>query len=412
MSNSWLNDRVIVEWFEVVSNKRTQENYRREFPYFLEYVTQNTGYRTPTEIIESRMQQLRSQDMNERRFWETLGIKYMHSLEAKGYRKTTITTYLRTMLSFFSHAHVKLEYARKELLGAIEPNQAEKVQKDWIPSNEDVRLLYRMTQSARDRSILLTLYQSGFAPVDVCALNIENFDFYTETGEWKQQQNSDYYIAKLREKTNILTQTCISREALEDIRIMLQSRGYPTTGALFVSVHGQRLTPRDINNIIKSVVTLAFNGKAKLWKTKNLRDSYRNALVKARIPDDCIDAMFGHQRQGAKGSYNLSEDTIRAMYAEAFKFLTINGYGEQSKQISELNSQIQHLSTQNMALMKMLDSILTPEQKRQAILETAKTLPNMTFEKLRGIENNLKMFRHVDRMTAELQKHQTKQESK
>src|SRR4030065_1052380 len=123
------------------------------------------------------MRQLRSQDMNERRFWETVGIKYMHSLEEKGYRRGTVATYLRTMLSFFSHAHVRLEYARKELLGAIEPSDKDKVTKTWVPSNEDVRVLYRMAQSARDRAILLTLYQSGFSPVDTCAFNIEHFDF-------------------------------------------------------------------------------------------------------------------------------------------------------------------------------------------------------------------------------------------
>jgi len=334
----WENDKVIVEWFEIVKNARTQENYLREFPIFFDFVKANTEYKTPSQIIESRAKQEKSDNMAEKRFWETLVIKYMHYLEGKGYRKGTISSYLRTVLSFFSHAHYPLRYARKELLGAIEPNEKDKVQKDWVPSNEEIRVLYRMAQSARDRGILLTLYGSGFAPVDTCALNIEHFDFYDDKGDWQIPSTEDLYIGKLREKTNILTQTCISREALEEIRIMLQSRGFPKQGALFVSVHGQRLAPRDINDIIKAIVKRAFNGKAELWETKNLRDSYRNALIKAKIPDDCIDAMFGHQRQGAKGHYNLSEDTIKTMYAEAFKFLTINGYGSQSRKLEELET--------------------------------------------------------------------------
>lgn len=324
----------------------------------------------------------------------------MHYLESKGYRKGTIATYLRTMLSFFSHAHYPLRYARKELLGAIEPNETEKVQKDWIASNEEIRVLYRMAKSARDRAILLVNYQSGFAPADTCALNVEHFDFYDKNGDWQIPNSDDLYIGKLREKTNILTQTCISREALEEIRIMLQSRGYPKEGALFVSVHGERLAPRDINNIIKAIVKNAFDGKAELWETKNLRDSYRNALIKARIPEDCIDAMFGHKREGAKGNYNLSEDTIKTMYAEAFKFLTINGYGSQSRKVEELEKKfdaqnktlteiITELRTENKHLKAQLANI---DQRQTGIENTMKSVRRY-FEEKGGIENITKVIK-------------------
>ncbi len=385
INSEWLNDPIIEEWFTIIKNKRTTENYKREFPYFLEFVQQNTEYKTPSQIIQSRIQQLKSDDMNEKRFWETVGIKFMHSLEEKGYRKSTITTYLRTMLSFFSHAHVKMEYARKELIGAIEPSEKDKIVKEWVPSNEDVRVLYRMAQNARDRAILLTLYQSGLSPVDTCALNVEHFDFYDANGDWKVSPTEDYYLGKLREKTNVLQQTCISRECLEEIRIMLQSRGYPKEGALFISVHNQPLTPRDINNTMKGIVEHAFNGKVKLWKTKNLRDSYKNALVKAKLSQEIVDALFGHERGGARGNYTLTEDTVKTMYAEAFKFLTINGFGSQSRKIEELEqtfknemvklaqvlassqTQIEKLTTENEQLRIKLASI---DQRMTHIEET------------------------------------------
>lgn len=354
INSEWLNDPIIEEWFTIIKNKRTTENYKREFPYFLEFVQQNTEYKTPSQIIQSRIQQLKSDDMNAKRYWEMIGIKYMHSLEEKGYMRSTIVTYLRTMLSFFSHAHVKMEYARKELLGAIEPSQKDKITKDWVPSNEDVRVLYRMAQNARDRAILLTLYQSGLSPVDTCALNIEHFDFYDDSGNWKLSPNEDYYIGKLREKTNVLQQTCISRECLEEIRIMLQSRSYPKEGALFISVHNQPLTPRDINNTMKGIVEHAFNGKVKLWKTKNLRDSYKNALVKAKLSQEIVDALFGHERGGARGNYTLTEDTVKTMYAEAFKFLTVNGFGSQSRKIEELETKF---DTQNRTYMEIITEL-------------------------------------------------------
>jgi len=61
MNNSWLEDPVITEWFDIIKNQRTAANYRREFPYYLEFVQANTEYKTPSQIIESRIQQLRSQ---------------------------------------------------------------------------------------------------------------------------------------------------------------------------------------------------------------------------------------------------------------------------------------------------------------------------------------------------------------
>jgi hypothetical protein len=84
-----------------------------------------------------------------------------------------------------------------------------------------------MAKDARDRAILLVLYQSGFSEVDVAAMKIKDFGFINEKGEWANSASEDVYHARLREKTNILQQSCISREALEEIRIMLQSRGFP-----------------------------------------------------------------------------------------------------------------------------------------------------------------------------------------
>jgi site-specific recombinase XerD len=331
----WKQDPLIREWFKIITNKRTQDNYRREFPYFLDFVKSTTEYTTPTQIVESRIQQLKSDDMNIKRYWETVGIKYMHFLEKKGYRKSTITTYLRTMLSFFSHAHVRLEYARKELLGAVEPNESEKIIKEWIPSNEDLRIFYRVSQSSRDKAILLTLYQSGLSPVDTCALNIQHFDFYDENGDWKVDKHQ--YLCKLREKTNIRQQTFISIEMLDELKIYLQSRGYPKQGPIFVSVHNKRLTTRDLNDIVKGIVERAFPNREG-WKTKNLRDGFMNALVKAKIPTEIKNVFVGHIRASAQKSYDYSEETLRPLYQDAFKFLTINGIGKTDRKLEEIDS--------------------------------------------------------------------------
>jgi site-specific recombinase XerD/uncharacterized coiled-coil protein SlyX len=335
----WLEDKAVKQWFSIITNRLTVINYQREFPKFLEFVQKTTPYKTPSEVITTRLKQKRSLDQNEQRFFEDVGKKYAIELNKTSWKMNTKKSHLRTMLSFFSVNHSRLEYARGELFSILEPTQEEKTYREWIPSNEEIRLLYRMASNSRDRAILLVLYQSGFSEVDLSEMRIEDFPFYDQNGNWNIPISEDLYHERLREKTNISQKTMISREGLEEIRIMLQQRGFPKEGSLFVSQKSKRtLDVREIHDIFKQLVTRAFNGKVKLWKTSHLRDAFMNACLQARIPQEVKDAMCGHKRQGAREAYGLTEQTIKTAYQEAFKFLTINGFGSTSRKVEELET--------------------------------------------------------------------------
>jgi site-specific recombinase XerD len=370
VSESWLKDRAVVEWFNLINAKLTKVNYTREFPKFLEFAQKTTKYRTPTQIIASRLEQKRSTDQNVSRYWEDVGKKFAIALNSENYRLNTKISFLRTMMSFFSKHHARLEYSRGELFGLLEPSESEKVSAEWIPSNEEVRLLYRMANSSRDRAILLVLYQSGFSEVDLTEMKIEQFPFYDDEGSWDIPISEDLYHPRLREKTNIEQKTCISREALEEIRIMLQQRGFPKEGSLFVSMKQQKtLDVRELHDILKTLVERAFNGKVKLWKTKHLRDAFMNACLQAKIPQEVKDSMVGHKRQGAREAYALTEQTIKTAYSEAFKFLTINGFGSQGRKIEELEKQF----TEQLRAMTAIMTELRNEnsQLKQQLAQTS-----------------------------------------
>jgi hypothetical protein len=261
-------------------------------------------------------------------------VKYKNTLEQENLRMATVHGKLRTVMSFFSKSGVKLAFSRGEL--KINPSEKDKVEVEWIPRNEDVRSLYRLAGSARNKAVLLTLYQSGFSEVDVANMKIETFPFYNEKGDWTISITEDLYRKQRREKTNQWQQTCISREALEEIRIMLQSRGYPKEGWLFASFRNEQLGVRGINDMLKAIVKAGFNGKSKLWQTKHLRDAFMNALLQARLTQEVKDAMVGHKREGARNDYAITELTIKTSYSEAFRYLTINGYGSQARKLVEL----------------------------------------------------------------------------
>jgi len=354
MSN-WQNDKHVTDWFENLKSERTVSNYKERFPKFLKWIQ-----KTPTEIIESRLQHLTTTDLAKRRYWEKQLVKFTRYLESlvDNEGKRTLSTWsikgIQTCVqSFFAHNGVKLVFARKEL--DVEPCEREKVEKEWIPSNEEVRMIYRACKSARDRSILLTLYQSGFSEVDVSNMKIEDFSFYDKNGNWQCKPYEDVYHARKREKTNVLQQTCVSREGVEDIRIMLQNRGFPKSGWLFESRKGERLTVRGINDMIKPIVEHHLSYKQAEWKTKHLRDSYMNGLLMAKITQEVKDSMCGHKRQGARASYGLTEQTIKQSYDSAFKFLSVNGVGSGTRKIEQIEHQITTMQNTINNLIKQIE---------------------------------------------------------
>ncbi len=381
--NPWLTDPKVQEWLKAVGNERTVFNYTHDFGRFVKYVQEHTEFKTPTEMFDTRRVDLTSNDVPTKQRWEDIIRGYLDSLnkDPKDYRVNTKKSYIRTVESFFSKLHLPLQFSKNDL--KYEPSQKEKVVNKWVPSNEEVRAFYRMMNTSRDRAILLTLYQSGFSEVDVCAMKIEDFRFYDQNGNWQLKLNEDLYICKLREKTNIPQKTCISREALEDIRIMLQSRGFPKTGFLFITQKGNQLENRDLHDMFKQVVEKAYVGRSDQWKTKHLRDAFMNGLQQSNVSQEVKDSMVGHKREGARENYALTEETIRIAYTQAFPKLTINGYGQTSRKIEELQSDFQ--KTKN----ELLQSITELRNENRDLKAIAESKDKIFSDRLEQLEKTL-----------------------
>jgi len=349
-------EKYIEIWLNGLS-ERTKKNYLREFPTWLEFIKM-----TSTEQIEKRASDLASKNLTERIFFENKFRAYKEHLEKNTELKaSSIKTMLRTVASFFGRNGLPLALKR----GDWESTKKTEVIHRFKLKNEDVRKMYAHA-NLRDRSLLLTLYQSGFSEVDTASLKVEDIkDIYDLA------QNEHYFIEKPREKTNIIQATCISYEALHDIRAMLSERGSPKEGYLFVSQtkgKGSRIDTRRINEAMKTLAEKTFGKeKAKEFKTKALRSAYNSALLRAKIqPQELKDLMMGHGRKGSRKHYDYDEETIREAYDRAFEHLTVNGIQtredmkklqEQIKQDkAELASAIAELRQQNKQLEQALET--------------------------------------------------------
>lgn len=225
----------------------------------------------------------------------------------------------------------------------------QKVIKHYTPTLEEIKRLYTHA-NVRDKSLLLILAQSGFSEVDVVALKIEDLgDIYS------LPDTEHEFIEKPREKSTIIQATCISFEAIHDLKEYLAERGNPKEGYLFASLttekDSQKLEVRSINESMKSLFKRTFGeARAQEFKTKSLRSFFNSALLRANIqPQEIKDVMFGHERAGARKNYTYDKETIMEAYIHAFPFLSINGIqvkNDFAKFKNETSTTIQALSQQ------------------------------------------------------------------
>jgi hypothetical protein len=315
-SKAYQDDKYIKSWLVGLS-ERTRLNYIEGFADWYTFMNM-----TPTQMIEKRLKDTSSDSMADRMFFEQKFRACKQHLEDSGtLSPIAIKSQLIPVASFFSRNGLKLQLKR----GDWESNQVQKVKTAKLKlEKEDIKSMYTHGNT-RDRALLLVLAQSGFSEVDVSNFKIEDMK-----GIYTAPETEHFYIEKNREKTGEEQATCLSYEALHDIKAWLQERGNPQEGYLFTGMtvsKGEKLEVRAIHDAMKALAKKAFGAeKAKQFKTKKLRSFYNSALLRANIqPQEIKDLMFGHQRRGARGHYDYDEQTIRENYTKAFEHMSING---------------------------------------------------------------------------------------
>jgi uncharacterized coiled-coil protein SlyX len=211
-------------------------------------------------------------------------------------------------------------------------------------------------------------------------------------------QTEHYFIEKPREKTNVVQATCISYEALHDVRAMLAERQNPESGFLFICgtfKKGEQLTTRSVNEAMKDLALKTFGAeKAKQFKTKTLRSFYNSALLRSGIKQEIKDVMMGHKRLGARGHYAYDEYTIKDAYSEAFQHLTINGL-QSREDLAELRNAFNTTKAQLAELITEQKKQIEQQNDKMSTLAEmlmmfASENPNLSEEKKAKFKETLK----------------------
>jgi hypothetical protein len=315
LNKPYTQDPYFKRWMAGLSD-RTKQNYTERIQNWITFMGMDL-----TPQVTKRMNDLTSKDLSERQFFEDKFRAYKEYLEKRGDLKPrSVSTELTAVASFFSRIGLPLALKR----GDWQSTQQQSVIQRMKLTKDDIKALYSHA-NLRDRALLLVLAHSGFSEVDVSFLKVEELK-----GLYDNPETEHYFIEKPREKTNEIQATCFSYEAVHDLKAMLQERGKPDSGFLFVSQtkgKGEQLEVRSINEAMKALAQRTFSqDKAKEFQTKSLRSFYNSALLRASVsPQELKDLMFGHGRKGARGHYDYDEMTIKEAYGKVFEHLSING---------------------------------------------------------------------------------------
>ena len=341
-------DQYFKKWLIGLS-PRTKVNYSNDFPNWLAFIDM-----TPTEQIKRRMHDLNSEDLSQRTFFEQKFREYKEYLESvrnpNPLKHSSVRGRLRTVASFFARNGLPLFLKR----GDWESTQQQPVIQRMKLDRDEVKAMYSHG-NLRDRALLLVLAQSGFSEVDVSCLRIEELK-----GLYENPETEHYFIEKPREKTNEVQATCLSYEAVHDLKAMLQERGNPQAGFLFVSQtkgKGEQLEVRSINEVMKALAQKSFDKeKTKEFKTKSLRSFYNSALLHAGVsPQELKDLMFGHGRKGARGHYDYDDMTIKEAYQRVFEHLSINGL-QVRNDLKKVMDTLKGLTDTNVVFQRQLEA--------------------------------------------------------
>jgi len=335
----------IEEWIASFA-KRTQSNYRFEFPKFLEWLYLVEGNTmSPREMIRERTNQLLSDNPRERGSWERIVNRYKQYLEGKGFSENTIMSYRRAVMSFFSYNRVSLKFRRKE--SKIRSEKTVKIK--FAPTNSIMRAMYSHADPL-GRALLLVAYHSGLSGVDIKDLRIESLPgLYGEDG--RVDASRHYYITKSRSKSGEWQQTFLSTDALNSLDVHLRERGYPDEGYLLVGKRAEseyssgQLMPRSMNEIVKSLASSCLSeADAKRFAFKSLRDAFHDATNRAlsvRGENRIVNRLMG-QSSGANAGdkYAISEETMREAYEAVFALITINDRRREHEEYESLNTRL------------------------------------------------------------------------
>jgi integrase len=320
----------------------TSQNYYRVLPSYFLFLNEN-----PDQVIEQRRKDIGSKNYEQAERYERKTMAYANILLSKGHSGRAVQGFIGRIQGFFANnsRRYSLDMRRLKL------PKARKVQK-YSPSNEEIRHLYTIADSSRDRLIIGLMYQNGLSPVDVSMLNV---------GDLPQEEWA--YYEKSRSKTGEIWRGIVTPDIAYELNNYLKIRNNPSKEEpLFVGRQGA-LDNQAISCLVSDLIDKSGLDGNTGFKPTSLRDAFEDALVEANVHPKIKEALMGHVSgiEHEYGGHNKLIAIVTEAMKKAYPFLTLNGLTRvstnQIKELDQLKEQVERMEMEKLELDKRLSKI-------------------------------------------------------
>ena len=235
---------------------------------------------------------------------------WMESLMDKGNSASTINKNLSALRSFYRFA-LRRELVKKDPAHAVTGPKKSKPLPQFLREGEMDRLLDGLEwdssfNNVRARTILLLFYEAGLRRSELIGLDDKDIDF--EAAQLK--------VTGKRNKQRIVPFGAELAETLKDYKAKRQEEFGETSGALFLSDKGERISGAMVYQIVRKYLSMVTSLKKR--SPHVLRHTFATAMLNNGAGLETIKSLLGHESVSTTEIYtHTTFEQLKRIYKEA-----------------------------------------------------------------------------------------------
>ena len=235
---------------------------------------------------------------------------WMESLMDKGNSASTINKNLSALRSFYRFA-LRRGLVKKDPAHAVTGPKKSKPLPQFLREGEMDRLLDGLEwdgsfNNVRARTILLLFYEAGLRRSELIGLDDKDIDF--EAAQLK--------VTGKRNKQRIVPFGAELAETLKDYKAKRQEEFGVTSGALFLSDKGKRISGAQVYQIVRKYLSMVTSLKKR--SPHVLRHTFATAMLNNGAGLETIKSLLGHESVSTTEIYtHTTFEQLKRIYKEA-----------------------------------------------------------------------------------------------
>ncbi len=280
---------------------------------------------------------------------------------SKGLCSKVALTYIGAIRSFYGTFDIVVSFKRRERLP-----KAQVVNHRYELTADDVKKLVDNAGTARDRAIILTMFQSGMDVSTLCSLKYHVVEKVLE-------EKPPVKLRLFRKKAGIEYYSFIGDDAVNALKTYmnyLRARGIhlkPDDPVFIRLIFKDRkmksIEPNHVQNLLREVAVRSGLVSQEVMDSKHfnpcgshtLREAFSSIMINHGVPDSIVDFWLGHTLGDMTEAYKRGRfNEVRAMYVKNEQFISVTS---RSDEISDIENRLRdEIGKQQTIITSLADS--------------------------------------------------------